>query len=210
MRAKIGVVAIMCFVLLSGCGNGAQQRAASKGDSQQQYAQFAKWGLSFDYPKEWREHPADRVGAMKDYMARELDQYGRHLQELAILVGPNDEVALIVSKYTTPVPMTPSEFIEERNRVYADAQRAGDVTKVNLVKEETLAKLPAIEEDVERSNGGRGRTYKLIDGVVVFEISFIVNDASQFPKYSDMLDHLVSNMTVAETSERPDSLPGRR
>jgi len=98
---------------------------------------------------------------MKEYIARELRPHGRNLQEFAMIVGPNDETALLVSKYTTPKAMKPSEFVEERKQVYEDAKRVGDVTKVNHVRETNIAELPAMEEDVERSSGGRGRTFKV-------------------------------------------------
>jgi len=127
-----------------------------------------------------------------------------------MIVGPNDEIALLLSKYTTPKAMKPSEFVEERNQVYDDAKRSGDVTKVNHVKEKTIAKLPAVEEDVERSNGGRGRTFKVIDGTTVFEISFIVNKASLFSKYTEVLDRLVSGIKVAGKTERYQKAGGQR
>jgi len=183
--------------------------AQDKGE-QQNYTHFSKWGLSFDYPKGWREYPADRVAMMKEYLGRELRPYGRNLQEFAVIVGPNDETALLVSKYTIPKAMKPSEFVEERNQVYDDAKQAGDVTKVNLVKETTIATLPAVEEDVERSNGGRGRTYKIIDGTTVFEISFIVNNARQFSKYSAALDYLVASIKVAGKTKRLQSNGGQK
>jgi len=183
--------------------------AQDKGE-QQNYTHFSKWGLSFDYPKEWQEHPADEVAMMKESLGRELRPYGRDLQEFAMIVGPNDETALLVAKYTTPRAMKPSEFIEERKRVYDDAKRAGDVTKMNHVKETTIAKLPAVEEDVERSNGGRGRTHKVIDGTTVFEISFVANNARQFSKYLAVLDHLVSSIKVAGKRERPQNEGGQK
>ena len=177
---------------------------------QRNYNHFSKWDLSFDYPKEWQEHPADRVAMMKEYLERELRPYGRHLQEFAMIVGPNDETALRVSKYTIPKTMKPSEFVEERKQVYNDAKRSGDVTKVNHVKETTIAKLPAVAEDVERSNGGRGRTFKVIDGTNVFEISFVANNAGQFLKYSTVLDHLVSSIKLAGKTERPQNPGGQK
>jgi hypothetical protein len=160
------------------------------------YAHFNRWGLSFDYPPEWKDHPADEVAMMKDYLAKELRTGGRELLEFTMIDGPNDETTLLISKYQIPKAMTPSEFIQERNEVYAEAMRSGDVTKVNHVKETIVANLPAVEEDVERSNGGRGLTLKIINGITVFEISFIVNDAAKFPQYSDALSHLVSTVKL--------------
>ena len=173
-----GIVCALVFVTLHGLAAYAQ----NKGE-EQNYTYFSNWGLSLDYPKEWQEHPADRVAMMKKYLARELRSSGRNLQEFAMIFGPNKETALLVSKYTTPKAMAPSEFVKERNQVYDAAKRSGDVTKVNHVKETTIAKLPAVEEDVERSNGGRAREFKIIsDGTTIFSITFVVNDAGRFSK----------------------------
>jgi hypothetical protein len=163
----------------------------------QKVRKFTKWELSFEYPNEWKEHPADRVAIMKNYVARELSPYDRELKEFEMIVGPNDETSILVMKYTTPNPLKPSDFIKERNQVYEDSKKAGDVTKVNHVKETTISGLPSVQEDVERSNGGRGRTFKLIDGTRVYEITFIVNDAKKFSEYSSVLDHLVSTIKVS-------------
>ena len=161
-------------------------------------AVFYQIGLSFEYPPDWQLYSQDHVAMMKQYLEKELRPYGRTLLEFAVIHTPNDEVSLLVSKYSMRKPMKPSEFIEERNQVYEMAKRSGDVTKVNYVKETTVANLPAVEEDVERSNGGRGRTLKIINETTVFEISFIVNDAAKFPQYSEALSHLVSSINIVE------------
>ena len=165
------------------------------------YARFSKWGLSFEYPAEWHEHPADRVAMMKDYLAKELRRDGIRLEHFSMIVGPRDEACLLISKCTRPKPVKPSELIEERKKVYEEAKRAGDVTKVNHVKETVVSNLPAVEEDVERSNGGRGRTYKIIQGRAIFEISLVVDSASRFSKYSDTIEHLVSTTRVDSTKD---------
>jgi len=41
------------------------------------YAHFERWGLSFDYPPEWEESPANEVAQMKDHLAGELRPAGR-------------------------------------------------------------------------------------------------------------------------------------
>lgn len=189
--------ALALIAVLSGYANAQQKTIGTK------EAGFSKWGLSFEYPSGWQEHPADRVAMMKDYLAKELRPYGRELQEFAMIVGPNQEIALLITKYVTPKSMKPSEFIKERNKVYDEAKRAGDVTKVNHVKEITVSKLPAVEEDVERSNGGRGRTYKVMDGTTVFEVSIVVHSKAQWSKYSTAIENLVSSMTVTTKTGRP-------
>lgn len=159
-------------------------------------AHFDLWGLSFDYPAEWVESPASEVTQMKDYLAGELHTIGRDLLEFTIIVGPTNETALMISKYQTPTPMTAVEFIQERNDVYTEAMKTGDVTRVNYIRETTMANLPAVEEDVERSNGGRGLTWKIIDGRTIFEITFIVHDATKFPQYSEALSQILSTIEL--------------
>jgi len=90
-----------------------------------------------------------------------------------------------------------SNCVPTKRELYEDAKRAGDVTRVNYVRETTISKLPSVEEDVERSNGGRGRTYKVINGITVFEISFVANNKQDFSKYSELLVHLVSSLKVS-------------
>lgn len=194
MKNTVMLVIVITWASLANAQTTGEQQQANPGEK---YASFSKWGLSFEYPAEWHEHPTDRVAMMKNYLARELRPYGRVLVHFAMIVGPNDNPALLVSKYTTPKTMKPSEFIVERNQVYEDAKKAGDVTRVNFVRQTSISKLPSVEEDVERSNGGRGRTYKVINGITVFEISFIVTNKQHFSKYSEVLDHLVSSIKVS-------------
>ena len=160
------------------------------------YTHFDRWGLSFDYPREWEESPASEEAQMKSAVAAQLGTSGLDLLQLAGITGPNNEATILIMQYQTPTAMTQAEFIEQRNQVYAEAMQSGDVTKVNYVKGATVAGLPAVEEDVERSNGGRGLTCKIIDGRTVFEISFIVNDAAKFPQYSDAFSHILSTANL--------------
>ena len=84
---------------------------------------------------------------------------------------------------------------------------AGDVTKINHVKQTTVAKLPAIEEDVERSNGGRGRTVKVIFETAIFELSLVVNNGELFSDYSHYLDHIISTFAVTTKSGTSNDAP---
>lgn len=194
MKNPAMLVIVITWVSLANSQAAGEQQ---QGNPRENYASFSKWGLSFEYPAEWHEYPTDRVAMMKDHLARELRPYGRTLVHLAMVVAPDGDPALLVSEYTTPKAMKPSEFVVERNQVYEDAKKAQDVTKVNFVRETTVSTLPSVEEDVERSNGGRGRTYKVINGTTVFEISFIVNNKQDFPEYSEALVHLVSSLKVS-------------
>lgn len=199
------VLSLGSIAFVGGCGKQDDTAHAQKKSGAINYTHFSKWGLSFEYPQEWKEYPADRVAMMKDALGSQLRPYGREILSFAMITGSNEEIALVVCQYTTLKEMQPSEFVTERNQVYNDAKRAGDVTKVNYVKETKIGGLPGVEEDVERSNGGRGRTHKIINGKTVFEISFVVNNAAHFAKYSDALDHLVSTVALAgvATASKP-------
>lgn len=160
-------------------------------------ARFTRWGIAFNYPAGWNEYPADRVALMKSAIAGQLRPFHRDLLEFAVFTAPGDEMVLIISKYTTPRVMKPSQFIDERKNAYQEAKRSGDVTKVNYVKETSVSKLAAVDEDVERSNGGRGRTLKIIRGNTVFELSFVVQRATAFSAHSNAMNQLIASVVIA-------------
>ena len=172
---------------------------------QQKGTRFSKASLSFDYPRGWKEHPDNRVTMMKEHIGRELHSHGISLRELAMIVGPNDEAMLLVSKYTISKVMTHSEFLKERNHAYDDALQSGNVTNANIVQETMIATLPAVVEDVERSNGERARTCKILDGKTIFEISLVVMKARQFSEYSMVFDRLLASVKIAG---KPDTNKG--
>lgn len=161
-----------------------------------EYIRFSRWNISFDYPREWKEHSSDREAMMKAYLANEVRPYEKQLQEFVMIADPNNKVALLVTKSTIPQPTNTPDLIEDRKLIYNDAKRAGDVTKINYIKETRISKLPAVEEDIERRNGGRGRTHKIIDGTTIYEISLVMHNAKEFSKYSSILKHIISSILV--------------
>jgi hypothetical protein len=181
------------LIVITACVFLALHCSAAEDPADSQYKCFSNWNLSFEYPAAWHSFPSERV---KKAMASQGAPFGLELIELAIFVEPTDEAVLMLMKYKTSVAKTASEFIKERMQVYEDAKKAGDVTRVNHVVETSISGLPAVEEDVERSNGARGRTHKIIDGTTVYEISFIVNSKEHFANYSDTLEHLISSVIV--------------
>ena len=58
------------------------------------------------------------------------------------------------------------------------------------------------------SNGGRGRTYKVIDGRTVFEVAFVVHDKEQWSILSTALDQVLSSLSVGDKSDRPGKTGG--
>ena len=191
------MVVISAFLFLIPIEAHGQNVPASSSN----YMYFNKWGISFEYPTQWKEHPANRVAMMKDYIAAELhkipnDPYARELVEFTMITAPSEEAVLLVSKITAIKPMQVEDLLIERKQVYEDAKLAGDVTKINHVKQTTIANLLAVEEDVERSNGGRGRTVKVIFETAIFELSLVVNNGELFSNYSNYLDHIISTFAV--------------
>lgn len=157
---------------------------------------FDKWGMKFEYPKEWQEYPQDRVKMMKDYIKEQLKADNLTLLEFTMITAPQEAASLMISKYTRQDAFVAEDILQERKMVYRDAQAAGDVTKINQLEEATIVSKLALIEDVERSNGGRGRTVKIIDGQTIFELSFIVNDKNNFPKYQPEFEHLIKTLII--------------
>ncbi len=188
------------FILLICFSCGSQEKSTSS----DVYTQFNRWGISFEYPRGWKEHSAERVALMKNYMEEELKPYDMNLIEFTMIAGDNDGIVLLISKYVRPEEVQPSELIDERNKVYEDAMNAGDVTKINHIKETIVANLPTVEEDVERSNGGRGRTYKLILSRTIIELSFVAPQGRKFDTYLDAVNHVISTLSIVEKENKPN------
>jgi len=202
---RIGVVKFLCVFsgwcfMLTAVAFGAETENVK-------YSKFDKWEVSFEYPAQWKEHPADRVAMMKDYMAAEAKKENLELLEFSMITGENDRVALIITKIRRAENIEIPKLVAERNQVYKDAIAAGDVTKVNYVRETTAGGLPAVEEDVERSNGGRGHTIKVVSGKLILEASFIAEKKEQFdPLCSGPVKHFVE--TVKLLSNKPKAVEG--
>lgn len=159
-----------------------------------QHNSFVRWGLSFEYPQGWQEYSSDRVQMMKDYIEEQLRSENITLLEFTMITAPQEEASLMISKYTRPSAFTAEDILKERKTVYRDAQAAGDVTEINQLEITMVDNKPALIEDVEISNGGRGRTIKVIDGQVIFEISLIVSDKNKFSDFQSEFEHLLETL----------------
>lgn len=158
---------------------------------------FDRWGISFSYPSGWDSFTDPEVEALKHASENQLAPFGRTLQELKAFRSQGGELALFVSKLKTNTPLSPSGVLQERQGVLEAAQRAGDVTKVNLLEQTQIgAGATAVVEDLERSNGGRGRSLKVVSGHFLFEVSFVVSDKALYPKYSAAIDKLAASLKV--------------
>lgn len=188
-----GVRAILACLLcavwlccLAGCGR-------HKPDARN-YTRFSKWGLSFEYPEQWQELPADHVERAREKMLQK-NQYWR-LQEFAAIRVPDAEAGILVGKLTAFKVMKPSEFVEVTKRFCEDAKRAGDITKINYVKETTIAGLPAVEHDLEHSGGVRDVTHIVMVGKAVYSVSLVVQEPEKLSDYAAEFQHIASSITI--------------
>lgn len=164
-----------------------------------QYSSFERWGMKFEYPKDWQEHPQDRVEMMKSFIREQLESDNITLLEFTMITAPRQAASLMISKTQRQENATPEDLLRERQGVYRDAQAAGDVTKINQLEATTVDNKPGIIEDVERSNGGRGRTVKVIDGQIIFELSLIVSDKNNFVNYQPDFEHILKTLIITDS-----------
>lgn len=69
--------------------------------------------------------------------------------------------------------------------------REGYVTKVNQLNIANVTNNPAVIEDVEWNNGGRGKKIKLLSGLYIYEFFLSVINKSNYKKYEPVLDHTI-------------------
>ena len=182
---------VLGFALLgAGCG---KDEAASKATTTYQRA-----GISFQYPSNWQSFPSEAVNGMKTTIADELRKFNRTLVSIDMYISDDKEVAFIVSRVQANTPLAASDVLSERQNVYNDATRAGDVTKVNRLESTIVNNLPAVIEDVERSNGGRGRTIKLLKERLIVELSLIVNRKGEYDKHVHEYEQILATLKIQD------------
>jgi hypothetical protein len=135
---------------------------------------------------------------MKGQMAAELRKYNRTLLSLDMYISSDEEVAFFVSKVRAENGLSTDAILSERRKFYDDAKRAGDVTAINKLETTTINGQPAVVEDVERSNGGRGHTVKLLKGEVLVELSLIVNDKSKYAKHTHEYEQILATLSIQD------------
>ena len=185
------VVLVLGFALFStGCG---KDEGSSKSS-----ATYQKAGISFQYPINWRSFRSEAVSGMRTQITSELRKFNRTLVSLDMYISSDEEVAFFVSKVQADNALSADDILAERRNVYEDATRAGDVTRVNKLERTTVNDLLAVVEDVERSNGGRGHTVKLLKGRLIVELSLIVNDKSKYDKHVGEYEQILATMKVQD------------
>jgi len=166
----------------------------------EKYTKYESAGMSFEYPAEWKSFPRDYVAEMKSSIAGELRKYNRTLKVLEMYISHNEEVGFFFSLADPEPSITIQSVVAERKKVHEDAAKAGDVTKVHALSEVKVNQWSAVREDVERSNGARGCTVKVLAEGKLLEFSLIVNNKANFDKYKGELDHILSSLSASGQS----------
>jgi len=161
-------------------------------------ATYQKAGISFQYPSNWRSFPSEAVSSMRTQMTSELRKFTRTMVSLDMYISSDEEVGFFVSKVLADSALSADDILAERRKFYDDAARAGDVTRINKLETITSNDLPAVVEDVERSNGGRGHTIKLLKGRVIVELSLIVNDRAKYDKHIGEYEKILGTLKVQD------------
>jgi len=175
------------------------------------YSLFNRWGLKFKHPKDFREWPADRVKMMKQFISKELADSlksghastgWRELKEFTYIVSPEESVALTVTVLSFKEEPSIEALLRERQSVLKDASTAKDVTKVNKLEISKLGSHQVILEDVERSNGGRGICIHLISRKNVYQITWIVNDKSDYSIWEKDISFMIQSLEAGFTNQQ--------
>jgi hypothetical protein len=161
-------------------------------------ATYEKEGISFQYPSSWRPFASEAVGGMRTQMTTELRKFNRTIVSLEMYISPDEEVAFFVSIVQADIGLSADDILSERRKFYDDATRAGDVTRINKLETMISSDLPAVVEDVERSNGGRGHSIKLLKGRRIIELSLIVNDKGKYDKHFVEYEQILATLNVQD------------
>jgi len=177
---------LVAFVITVGCPVALAQANA-----------FSQAGISFEVPETWKIMPAERYEPMKESLNRQLSPYNRHAEFFTMILAPNEEAAFLVSKVNCDNSLTIGDLRKERERVYSDAMKYGDLEAINDISEFSVAGYPALLEDVTRRAQGRGVTVKVLIDRTIVEISFVVPDRTLFSKYRLEFDKVLETLSIA-------------
>lgn len=158
---------------------------------------FDRWGIAFSYPSEFQSITDPYLEQLRKATESQLAGSDRTLEELKVFEVSEDDVSLMVSKIKTDTPLSIAQVLRERQGVYDAAREAGDVTKLNLLRQTTVGSgTKAVIEDAERSDGSRGRSYKIPQGDSMFEVSFVFTNKALFEKYSAKIDSIIASLRM--------------
>lgn len=160
------------------------------------YARYKNGEVSFDYYSDFKPFPPQVQEGMKQQIEMELTKYNRKLIILEMYIASNEEAAFFFTKTEVTKPVTAQNILVERQEVHKEAMRDGYVTKVNQLNIANVTNNPAVIEDVEWNNGGRGKTIKILSVLYIYEFSLSVINKSNYKKYEPMLDHTIASFSA--------------
>ena len=159
---------------------------------------FDRWAITFQCPGEWKEWEAEKSVYAKQSLNEQLKPFNIEMLGFTMLMSPNEDAALLISKSERASPVIIEDLVKERENVYKDAKAAGDVTNVNQLEKTSINDKGALIEDVERATGGRAISMKIISGKKVFEISVVAKDKNDFDKYRPVFEAIIKTVKISE------------
>ncbi len=163
-----------------------------------QYRAFNDGTVVFDYPSGWKPFPVEVVAQMKRQVGAELQKYKRYILDLQMFMSPKEEAAFFISKTRTDTPLSAQDLLTERQNVHRDALKAGYLTKVNTLEVVKSSAGSMVVEDVERNDGQRARTVKIIVSSFIYEVTLAVSLKSNYEKYRPYLDHVMETFRTVK------------
>lgn len=166
---------------------------------------FDRWGLTFKHPVEFEEMPREKLAAMRTAIDTQLAQElakptcvagSRRIQDFTVLTDPGEQVAVVATLLVFDVAPEAERFKEERELVVRQEMQRGDVTRNNTIELTRVGSWPALIEDDERSNRGRGVCLHILAGKKLYQVAFVVNDREHFKDWADRMKQLHDSITV--------------
>jgi hypothetical protein len=155
-----------------------------------QYTTFNDGTVKFDYPS-WKPFPGEAVAQMKRQTGAELQKYKRYILDLQMFISPKEEAAFFISKTRADNPPAAQDLFTERQNVHREALKAGYLTKVNTLEILKSSAGSMVVEDVDRNDGQRARTVKIVVSSFIYEVTLAVSQKSNYEKFRPYLDHAV-------------------
>lgn len=161
-------------------------------ESANKWQEFNKWGISFEYPKSWKEMSAEETSKMKNFFSKELEVSKDTLANFSTIGVPDKSITVYVSKQKFQGTFTIQELVAVQKNNMDTFKKEGVVTKIWLLEQRTLSNLPAIVSDFETVDGrGYGLTMLTKDRIIIVQCI-----AKDFEKYKADFDHILNTLRI--------------
>ena len=153
---------------------------------------FNRWGISFEYPKNWEEMSAEETSKIKHLLSRETESIKHTLVNFSAIGIPYQAITVYVSKQKIEGVVTIQDLLAAQKYNLDPSKKGGLSTKVWRIEQLTLSNLPAIVSDFETTKGRiYGLTMLTKDHMVIIQCS-----AKDFEKYKQDFDHIFSTLRI--------------